>query len=202
MESCNVQLSGFFQHPLHRQKVANREATELRDVKNADRSHDVYENTGSHDKLSDEKADIYGNLTRMVRTKTTFCGQTAVDSRAETLGRARIATVAAPRGGACCNFYVAHPATSVARCRSVHASPRVAIGIYPDTAGTRLSRRAGCNRNSVQAFRRARLPVLEHFAQNCRMLLASGRSHSKASLPEEFARGANNVGNHSYGKNL
>ena len=47
-----------FRHPLNKQKVTNGEPPPQKDVKNEGRSGKVYENKGSHDKLTERMSDI------------------------------------------------------------------------------------------------------------------------------------------------
>jgi hypothetical protein len=55
------------------QNVTRRRHQTRKDVKNEDRSHDVYENKGSHDKMSGEKADIFGNR-HLIAGQKRLCG--------------------------------------------------------------------------------------------------------------------------------
>jgi hypothetical protein len=61
MEVPSTRVSRRFATYSLQQKVTRERPPRPKDVKNEDRSHDVYENKGSHDKMSGEKADIFGN---------------------------------------------------------------------------------------------------------------------------------------------
>jgi hypothetical protein len=61
MKASNPRPSWRFRFTLIRQEVRHEGASASRDVKNADRSGDVYENKGRSDKMPEEKSDICGN---------------------------------------------------------------------------------------------------------------------------------------------
>jgi hypothetical protein len=61
MKAFHLRPSWRVRYTSNQQKVTRERAPHPKDVKNEGRSHDVYENKRSHDKMSDEKADIFGN---------------------------------------------------------------------------------------------------------------------------------------------
>jgi hypothetical protein len=64
---------------LNKQKVTTGNLAHRRDVKNADRSHDVYENKGHHDKMPGKMSDICYNYSHgsghLLQLETNFAGK-------------------------------------------------------------------------------------------------------------------------------